>query len=183
MPHRQYHVSWAMCQQPCPALQVGTFIHCRALFVQGSIGRLKCTVYGCRQLLLSPADQKPSGGGRHQAGNRNSLQQTSDSMSRSSHQNSTAITQRGANVQQAKDISTSHADAGEQDKAVPATLDSWSCLHGLEFLENLTNPENLQPLALPLELKLFTRVPVVVSARLFGQTGMPSETFARLLIM
>ena len=85
-------------------------------------------------------------------------------------------------MQQAEDIDTSHADIGDQNVAVSASLDSWSCLSGLEFLENLKNSENLQPLALPLELKLFSRVPVVVSARLFGQTGMPSETFARLLI-
>ena len=134
----------------------------------------------CRQLLLHRADQAPSKGGRHQAGNRDSL---SDSTSSSSHQSGTATAQRDGSVQQAKDVSTSHADANKENKAVSASPDSWSCLHGLEFLDNLTNPENLQPLALPLEFKLFSRVPVVVSARLFGQTGMPSETFARLLIM
>lgn len=78
-----------------------------------------------------------------------------------------------------------HSDSGEHEVANSASPESWSqwpCLNGLEFLENLRNPENLQPVALPLELKLFSRVPVVVSARLFGQTGMPSEAFARLLI-
>lgn len=66
-----------------------------------------------------------------------------------------------------------------QDQAV---LMSQPCLKNVEFLENLRNPRNLQPLSLPVQLKLFTRIPVVISARLFGQTGKPSEVFARLLI-
>ena len=85
-------------------------------------------------------------------------------------------------MQQAEATTTNQVDAGRHN-AAPASPDMWSCLNGLEFLENLKNPENLQPSALPLELGLFSRIPVVVSARLFGQTGMPSETFARLLIM
>lgn len=140
-------------------------------------------MYACRQLLLSHADRKPSKGGRHHAGNRNSLQQTSDSTPSSSHQNSTATPQRdGGLQQQTEDVERDHVGAGTHDVASASSCDSWPCLKGLEFLENLKNPQNLQPLTLPLELKLFSRVPVVVSARLFGQTGMPSETFARLLI-
>lgn len=56
------------------------------------------------------------------------------------------------------------------------------CLRKVEFLENLRNPRNLQPVSLPLQLKLFSRIPVVMSARLFGQTGKPSEIYARLLL-
>lgn len=134
--------------------------------------------------MLSHADQTPSKGGRHQAGNRNSTQQTSDSTPSSSHQNSIPTAQRDGGLQeQAEDVDSSNNGAGKHDVASPLDCNSWPCLKGLEFLENLKNPQNLQPLALPLKLKLFSRVPVVVSARLFGQTGMPSETFARLLMM
>ena len=70
----------------------------------------------------------------------------------------------------------------ENDATAAATLQSEPCLQGIEFVQNLKNPGNLQPVCLPLQLKLFARIPVVVSARLFGQTGKPSETFAQLLI-
>lgn len=56
------------------------------------------------------------------------------------------------------------------------------CLKNVEFMQSLRNPRNLQPVSLPVQLKLFSRIPVVVSARLFGQTGKPSEIFARLLV-
>lgn len=147
------------------------------------LGISKQTMYACRQLLLSHADRTPSKGGRHSAASGNSLQQTSDSTPSSSHQSSIATAQRNGNLQQqTEDVNRSSVGAGKHDVAKPSAYDAWSCLKGLEFVENLKNPQNLQPLTLPLELKLFSRVPVVVSARLFGQTGMPSETFARLLI-
>lgn len=134
--------------------------------------------------MLSRADNAASRGSKHQAGNRDSLQQTSDSTPSSSHQNSTGAgtAQRDVQLQHAEGVGTSQVDAGKHDAAASASPHSWSCLNGLEFLDNLKNPKNLQPAALPLELKLFSRIPVVVSARLFGQTGMPSETFARLLL-
>lgn len=70
----------------------------------------------------------------------------------------------------------------ESNGTASASLMSEPCLQGIEFLQKLKNPDNLQPVSLPLQLKLFARIPVVVSARLFGQTGKPSETFAHLLI-
>lgn len=70
----------------------------------------------------------------------------------------------------------------EHDASTSAGLEAEPCMQGIEFLQNLKNPNDLQPVLLPLQLKLFTRIPVVVSARLFGQTGKPSETFAQLLV-
>lgn len=140
-------------------------------------------LYACRQLLLSRADHTLSRGGRRQADKSNSLQQTSDSTLSSSHQNSTGSATAQRDGKQAEGAGTSQVGAGKHDVAASESPHSWSCLDGLEFLENVKNSENLQPAALPLELKLFSRIPVVVSARLFGQTGMPSETFARLLVL
>ena len=160
------------------------------LFVRGHVGGVWCNqpaevcMHACRQLLLSPADQAPSRGSRPQAGRRNSLQQTADSAPSSSNQESVATSAAQVNgiVNHAEVTGTSHAQNEELNVGSSASYDSWACLSGLEYLENLRNPDKLQPVALPLELKLFSRVPVVVSARLFGQTGMPSEAFARLLI-
>lgn len=70
----------------------------------------------------------------------------------------------------------------EYDASTSAGLEAEPCMQGIEFLQNLKNLNNLQPVLLPLQLKLFTRIPVVISARLFGQTGKPSETFAQLLV-
>lgn len=70
----------------------------------------------------------------------------------------------------------------ECDTSTSAGLESEPCMQGIEFLQNLKNPSNLQPVSLPLQLKLFARIPVVVSARLFGQTGEPSETFVHMLV-
>lgn len=111
------------------------------------------------------------------------MQQTPDSDPSSSNQDSMSASAAQANgsVQQ-EAVGTSPADFEDHTAVDSASPESWPCLRGLEFLENLRDPDNLQPVALPLEMKLFSRVPVVVSARLFGQTGMPSETFARLLI-
>ncbi len=72
----------------------------------------------------------------------------------------------------------------ECDASTSAGLESepQGCMQGIEFLQNLKNPSDLQPVSLPLQLKLFARVPVVISARLFGQTGKPSETFVHMLV-
>ena len=70
----------------------------------------------------------------------------------------------------------------ECDASMSAGLEAEPCMQGIEFLQNIKNPNNLQPVLLPLQLKLFARIPVVISARLFGQTGKPSETFAQLLV-
>lgn len=70
----------------------------------------------------------------------------------------------------------------ECDTSTSASLESEPCMQGIEFLQNLKNPSDLQPVSLPLQLKLFARVPVVISARLFGQTGKPSETFVHMLV-
>lgn len=70
----------------------------------------------------------------------------------------------------------------ECDASTSAGLESEPCMQGIEFLQNLKNPSDLQPVSLPLQLKLFARVPVVISARLFGQTGKPSETFVHMLV-
>ena len=71
---------------------------------------------------------------------------------------------------------------GASAQPVHPSLRSQACLKNVEFLENLRNPRNLQPVSLPVQLKLFSRIPVVMSARLFGQTGKPSEIYARLLV-
>ena len=55
-------------------------------------------------------------------------------------------------------------------------------LQNIEFVQNLENPNNVQPAALPLRLKMFDKVPVLLSARMFGQTGKPSEVYARLYL-
>ena len=77
-----------------------------------------------------------------------------------------------------------HSSNTENDSAQPvqSRLTSQACFRNVEFLENLRNPRDLQPVSLPLQLKLFSRIPVVMSARLFGQTGKPSEIYARLLV-
>lgn len=78
--------------------------------------------------------------------------------------------------------SENHAQSNAEARSVKSSLASQPCLQNVEFLGNLRNPKNLQPVSLPLQLKLFSRVPVVMSARLFGQTGKPSEIYARLLV-
>ena len=82
----------------------------------------------------------------------------------------------------AADIHDDGAGAVQGSPSVSAKLAEEPCMQGIEFSHNLKNPDNLQPVSLPLQLKLFARIPVVVSARLFGQTGKPSETFAQLLV-
>ena len=98
------------------------------------------------------------------------------------HSSNTANAQTGASAHQPGTSGTSHVESQEGDSIAAGHLTSEECLNGIEFLDNLKNAGNLQPAALPLQLKLFSRIPIVVSARLFGQTGMPSETFARLFI-
>ena len=79
--------------------------------------------------------------------------------------------------------STGHqADAVQGSSSAAGRLEDEACMQGIKFVQNLRNPSSLQPASLPLQLKLFVRIPVVVSARLFGQTGKPSETFAQLLV-
>lgn len=81
------------------------------------------------------------------------------------------------------DVASVHNEAASAVVASAASqLETWPCMQGIEFLHNLRNPSGLQPALLPMQLKLFARTPVVVSARLFGQTGKPSETFAHLLV-
>jgi len=87
---------------------------------------------------------------------------------------------RGTGAEASSSLDSSGLD--ECDTSTSASLESEPCMQGIEFLQNLKNPSNLHPVSLPLQLKLFARVPVVISARLFGQTGKPSETFVHMLV-
>lgn len=63
-----------------------------------------------------------------------------------------------------------------------------AALEGIENAESLKlgggdgDSSGVVPATLPLQLSMFDRVPIVVSARQFGTTGRPSEPFARLLL-
>ena len=57
-----------------------------------------------------------------------------------------------------------------------------AALQDIEHADELDLSGSVQPVALPLRVSMFDRVPVVVSARQFGTTGRPSEPFARLLL-
>ena len=70
----------------------------------------------------------------------------------------------------------------QQSGGASETQQMLSCLEGLEFPEALTNPSHLKPVSLPLSLKMFDKVPLVLSAKLFGQTGQPSAVHARIYI-
>ena len=140
--------------------------------------------------MLTAADQTALRGGRFPAGKQHSLQQTSQDsqIHTDSHDMPSTSNQHSGDLTavQVKDAAH-HAETGYPESEIrndttAGNLALEPCLKGIEFVENLKNPSNLQPVALPLQLKLFSRIPVVVSARLFGQTGMPSDTFARFLI-
>lgn len=45
-----------------------------------------------------------------------------------------------------------------------------------------TGADATRPAALPLQLRMFDRVPVLVSARQHGASGKPAEPFARLYL-
>ena len=57
-----------------------------------------------------------------------------------------------------------------------------AALQGIEHADALDLTGSVQPVALPLRISMFDRLPVVVSARQFGTTGRPSEPFARFLL-
>ncbi|KAK9829114.1 hypothetical protein WJX72_003965 [[Myrmecia] bisecta] len=65
--------------------------------------------------------------------------------------------------------------------AAALALPNW-VLEGVPNADKMANPKGLQPLALPLQLRPFDRVPLLVSSRQFGNSGRPSEVFARLYI-
>ena len=124
----------------------------------------------CRTLTLTRSFHAPQSGSRHEAGKENSLHQTL-------HADGVCDSVRN------KETSPVDTDGEQGSVGEPSgILKSEACVQGIEFLQNLKNPSSLQPVSLPLQLKLFARIPVVISARLFGQTGKPSETFAHLLI-
>lgn len=155
--------------------------------MRGDLYRLCCI---CRQLALTRADQTPSRAGRHHQGRSNSLQQSAEASDTPTDPDSslkvdssdTPNAQAGGSAHQPGISGTSSLESQDCGANAAGDLASEECLKGIEFLDNLKNASNLQPVALPLQLKLFSRIPVVVSARLFGQTGMPSETFARLFV-
>ena len=53
---------------------------------------------------------------------------------------------------------------------------------GINNLEHLKNAKGLQPVTMPLQLKMFSRVPVIVSAQQFQTDGKPNAPFGRLYI-
>ena len=53
---------------------------------------------------------------------------------------------------------------------------------GINNLEHLKNAKGLQPVTMPLQLKMFSRVPVIVSAQQFQTEGKPNAPFGRLYI-
>ena len=70
----------------------------------------------------------------------------------------------------------------QQSGGASETQQMLPCLDGLEFPQALTNPSHIKPVSLPLSLKMFDKVPLVLSAKLFGQTGQPSAVHARIYI-
>ena len=49
-------------------------------------------------------------------------------------------------------------------------------------MEHLKNGKNLQPVTLPLQLRMFSRVPVLVSAQQYQPEGKPNAPFGRLYV-
>lgn len=137
-----------------------------------------------KSLTLTRLHQTPQRDHRHQAGKENSTQQHPESnvgpavidpsLSKSDSRH------RGTGAEASNPLNSSGPE--ECDASTSAGPESEPCMQGIEFLQNLKNPSNLQPVSLPLQLKLFARIPVVISARLFGQTGKPSETFVHMLV-
>ena len=62
-------------------------------------------------------------------------------------------------------------DAERPHPAVLADIDNFAAARG-----------SARPVALPLQLSMFSRVPVLVSARQHGASGRPAEPFARLYL-
>lgn len=62
------------------------------------------------------------------------------------------------------------------DSSLPAP-----CLAAISNSENLHNPGSIQPVSLPLEVKAFTKLPVVVSAKSSG-VAKPLVAFAMLFL-
>jgi hypothetical protein len=46
----------------------------------------------------------------------------------------------------------------------------------------IRNPSDIQPVPLPLEVQMFTRMPIVLTARFFAETAKPTRPCARLYI-
>ena len=55
-------------------------------------------------------------------------------------------------------------------------------IKGINNLERLRNERSLQPVTLPLQLRMFSRVPVIISAQQFQAEGKPNVPFGRLYI-
>ena len=53
---------------------------------------------------------------------------------------------------------------------------------GVNNLQHLKNVKGLQPVMMPLQLKMFSRIPVIVSAQQFQTDGKPYAPFGRLYI-
>ncbi len=137
-----------------------------------------------RLLTLTHVNQMPERGNRHHPGKENSIQQSSESSGGPAVIDASFTKSdsrpRGTGAEASSPLNSSGQE--ECDASTSASLESEPCMQGIEFLQNLKNPSDLQPVSLPLQLKLFARVPVVISARLFGQTGKPSETFVHMLV-
>jgi hypothetical protein len=52
----------------------------------------------------------------------------------------------------------------------------------IKNLEHLRNERNLQPVTLPIKLRMFSQVPVIISAQQFQTDGKPNAPFGRLYI-
>ena len=70
--------------------------------------------------------------------------------------------------------------------AAPASLDpsrpNMLVVRGINNLDCLRNERSLQPVTLPLQLRMFSRVPVIVSAQQYQAVGKPNAPFGRLYI-
>ncbi len=70
--------------------------------------------------------------------------------------------------------------------AAPASFDACQphslVIKGINHLERLRNERSLQPVILPLQLRMFSRVPVIVSAQQYQADGKPNTPFGRLYI-
>jgi hypothetical protein len=53
---------------------------------------------------------------------------------------------------------------------------------GMDRTAPLRNPLDVQPASLPLELELFNRVPIVLTARFFAESAKPTRAHARLYL-
>ncbi len=80
------------------------------------------------------------------------------------------------------------APAAATDAATPGTAAQQphpEVLHGIDNIGALRIAEASgapRPARLPLRLRVFARVPLVVSARLHGASGKPTELFGRLYL-